>query len=279
MILNFTYQMKARLILSIFLVLCGISAKAQSGDGSVVFEAFQGYYPPYKIERFANQETEIDVLLGEKSQKQFVSSRMKTIQEISPANSNEDLQKLSMWVVDISGKMQSSEMNIDIPNVDTSISKVMYQLDQNGAITDFGGNEEYLKSLTQTGLFAIQKGRNLWSFLRNKRPLRLGDTLIEGQKGKPMTYTSKYILQNVESGIAIFKVLQDIEISQEYEAQGLQMTQNVKGNMNGFMKVRISDRMVTETNYDLFLEGSMDMVYIKTPLTIRGNISEKAKQI
>ena len=88
-----------------------------------------------------------------------------------------------------------------------------------------------------------------------------------------------YVLKSVDGGQAIFEVKQKIELNQSYEAQGLQMNQNVKGSMNGSLIVRVADRMVLNSNMDIALEGTMDMVYLKAPITIRGNITENAEQI
>ena len=266
------------LILTIFILL-PFSVFSQSEINRVIFPAEADYYPPYQIKRSAVQKTDINILLEGNEQKQSVSSWMTSIQTCKPSNPTTNLQQVEMWVTDINGTLKTSEMSMPIPNVDTSISKVTYYLDKKGIIQQFEGNEEYLKSLTQTGLFAVQNGRNLWSFLRNDKDLHIGDTLKESKKGNPLSFDAIYVLKSVDGGQAIFEVKQEIELNQSYDAQGLQMNQNVKGSMNGSLVVRVADRMVLNSDMDIFLEGTMDMVYLKAPITIRGNITENAEQI
>ena len=266
------------LILTLVLVL-PLSGFSQSENKRVIFPSQGNFYPPYQIKRTAVQKTNINILLEGNEQKQSVSSWMTSVQTCKPSNPTTNLQQVEMWVTDINGTLKTSEMSMPIPNVDTNISRVTYYLDNRGIIQDFEGNEEYLKSLTQTGLFAVQKGRNLWSFLRNDKDLRIGDTLTESKKGNPLSFEAMYVLKSVDGGQAIFEVKQKIELNQSYEAQGLQMNQNVKGSMNGSLIVRVADRMVLNSNMDIALEGTMDMVYLKAPITIRGNITENAEQI
>jgi hypothetical protein len=160
------------IFLTIFFFL-PFSVFSQSGNNRVIFPANADFYPPYQIKRTAVQQTDINILLEGNDQKQSVSSQMTSLQTCKPADPMMETQQVEMWVIDINGNIKTPEMSVPIPNVDTSISKVTYYLNESGVIQNFEGNEDYLKSLTQTGLFAVQKGRNLWSFLRNDKNLRI----------------------------------------------------------------------------------------------------------
>jgi hypothetical protein len=165
----------------------------------------------------------------------------------------------------------------DLSQVDSSI-QLLYHVNSTGFLKSIGGNEDYINASRKSGINNTQVGMNLMVYFRHAKNLYLGDSFTINHEGDPYIFSKTYILKEITSSEATFQTYQTITLHHNYDMDGYDVEQHVKGTSFGFMKVRLSDNLITYNEENLALDGYMEMVTLNIPISIKGTFKETIQE-
>ena len=248
------------------------SSGQNSTQEKLSIKAFSPFYPSkQKVLRISEQNIRTNMVqMGQSVEMEAVSTTTSSQRILQPKG---DSQSIFLKPYKIEGYIMTNGQKQDISQEDNE-TELEYIIDAKGNLVNIKGNEDYIKAMKASGINNAQTGLNLMVFFKHDKELFLNDSFQMIHDGKPYSFKKTYTLTQFESEFAIFKTHTQILLDHNYDMNNYDIHQHVEGHSDGFIKVRLSDYLITYQEENLDLAGYMEMVSVNIPLTIKGSMKE-----
>jgi len=248
------------------------SSGQNSTQEKLSIKAFSPFYPSkQKVLRISEQNIRTNMVqMGQSVEMEAVSTTTSSQRILQPKG---DSQSIFLKPYKIEGYIMTNGQKQDISQEDNE-TELEYIIDAKGNLVNIKGNEDYIKAMKASGINNAQTGLNLMVFFKHDKELFLNDSFQMIHDGKPYSFKKTYTLAQFESEFAIFKTHTQILLDHNYDMNNYDIHQHVEGHSDGFIKVRLSDYLITYQEENLDLAGYMEMVSVNIPLTIKGSMKE-----